>query len=430
MKIYSNFNLGCPLYFTMVCFILLGYFQSINESVAQENDAKDYVEFKGEVIGKDSNKPLKYATIAVNQSNITVISNDDGEFLLKVPKNDLNKSVTISYLGYENRIVPLSQFTPTGNKFVLSVSIVHLNEINLVSKNPEALIAKLMNHRHDNSMNQPIIMQGFYRESIKKRRTYASLSEAVVEVYKRPNVLQASTSVKLHKLRKSTDYNKVDTLVIKLQGGPYNTLSIDMIKNNDMFFNDDIFKYYKFSFDKAINIDNRTTFVVNFKPNGYVSIPLFYGKLYIDSKTYALSKAHFSLNLDDQKEASRYFVKKKPLKADVLPIKADYKVEYRLNNGKWIYNYSRIELSFKIDWTKRIFNSVYSVTIEKAITDWKINTDNVKLKGKDRLKSNIILNDQESGFADTKFWGEYNVIEPDKSIQNAIKKINRNANTN
>ena len=37
-----------------------------------------------------------------------------------------------------------------------------------------------------------------------------------------------------------------------------------------------------------------------------------------------------------------------------------------------------------------------------------------------------VLTDQTSGFSDPEFWGELNVIEPDKSIDNAIKKIQRN----
>jgi hypothetical protein len=37
----------------------------------------------------------------------------------------------------------------------------------------------------------------------------------------------------------------------------------------------------------------------------------------------------------------------------------------------------------------------------------------------------VILNDKLSGFQDPEFWGDYNVIEPDKPIENAIKKIKR-----
>ncbi len=60
-----------------------------------------------------------------------------------------------------------------------------------------------------------------------------------------------------------------------------------------------------------------------------------------------------------------------------------------------------------------------------AVTDWEVNTENIKLKNKERLRSNVILSDKASGFSDPEFWGDYNVIEPEKSIENAIKKIQR-----
>ena len=33
--------------------------------------------------------------------------------------------------------------------------------------------------------------------------------------------------------------------------------------------------------------------------------------------------------------------------------------------------------------------------------------------------------DKISGFADRAFWGEYNVIEPEKPIESAIRKIQK-----
>jgi hypothetical protein len=82
-------------------------------------------------------------------------------------------------------------------------------------------------------------------------------------------------------------------------------------------------------------------------------------------------------------------------------------------------------LEFKVDWDKRLFNSVYSMSCEMAITDWEKNLTNTVPKSKERIKSSIILSDEAIGFADPDFWGEYNIIEPEKSIESAIKKIQR-----
>ena len=421
----SKKGLQLALIFT----IIFGYLLSINTSDAQTKDQNEFSEFTGLVIDGKTKKPLEFASITVNSTNISTITNLDGKFLLKVPSSDLDKSVTVSYLGYKNIVIRLQDFSK--NTVVkMEESFVKLPAVSLIASDPIIIIKKVLKNRDVNYPNKPLIMNAFYRESIKKRRKYASLSEAVVDIYKQPFGVAAKDKVKLFKSRKSTDYTKIDTLVIKLQGGPYNNINMDMIKNKNLFFSDDLFEFYDFTLDKTINLNNKPVFVINFIQKKSVVEPLFKGKLYIDINSYALTKAVFSLNLENLKKASKYFVKKKPAKADVIPIHTKYIVDYRNNNGKWYYNYGRIELSFKIKWDKKVFNSLYHLIIEMAVTDWKINSDHTTLKNKEKLKQNVIINDSASGFSDPKFWGDYNVIEPDKSIENAIRKIKKQLNRN
>ena len=60
-----------------------------------------------------------------------------------------------------------------------------------------------------------------------------------------------------------------------------------------------------------------------------------------------------------------------------------------------------------------------------AITDWELDTDTKLASTKDRIKPSIVISDEAVGFSDPAFWGEYNVIEPEKSIESAIKKIQK-----
>lgn len=429
MRIHLDLKSKKGLHLALFFVIIFGYLQTINISVAQQID-QEYSEFTGLVVDSKTKKPLEFASVIVNSSNISTISNLDGVFLLKVPATDLDKSVTISYLGYNNHTIKLKDFSSVKMEIKMEESFVSLPNVSLVSGDPKEILKKVLKNRDINYPNKSLIMNGFYRESIKKRRKYASLSESVIEIYKQSHHTVSKDQVKLFKSRKSTDYRKLDTLVIKLQGGPYNNINMDMIKNKDLFFSEDLFDLYDFTFDKTISINNKPVYVISFIQKSSIVEPLFKGKLYIDVNSYALTKAIFSLNLENLKKASKYFVKKKPAKAEVIPIHTKYIVDYRNNNGKWYYNYGRIELSFKIKWDKKVFNSIYHLTIEMAITDWKINTDRKSLKNKERLRRNVIINDSASGFSDPKFWGDYNVIEPDKSIENAIRKIKKQLDKN
>jgi hypothetical protein len=267
-------------------------------------------------------------------------------------------------------------------------------------------------------------MTAFYRETIKKRRKNVSLAEAIVTLYKEPYNSVKRDKIKLFKARKNTDYTKLDTLALKLQGGPFNALYIDLMKYPQFIFSDETIDLYKFSFGASTTINDQPVLVVNFKQRDEIGEPLYYGKLFIDSNTLALTSALYDLNVENKDQASALFVKKKPRDVKVYPTKAAYRVDYRQKNGKWYYGYSNVQLTFKVNKKGKLFNSVYSLSSEMAVTDWKLNIDQA-LKNKERLKPSIIIADEASGFSDPEFWGAYNVIEPEKSIESAIKKIQR-----
>ncbi|MBP2833624.1 carboxypeptidase-like regulatory domain-containing protein [Aquimarina sp. U1-2] len=385
----------------------------------------DYNEYKGAVYDNETNTPIVAATIAVNTTNISTVTNNEGEFLLKVPKNLTNTDITISHLGYQDRVVALSAFTNEPLKITLDLSITELSEVSIDPRDPEALIRAVMKKKGTNYLNDNTIMTAFYRETIKKRRSYVSLSEAVVDVYKNPYFSNKTDVIRLFKARKSADYKKLDTLTVKLQGGPTSTLYIDVMKNPEILFTDDWVKTYQFSFDKSTKISDRHIYVLNFEQRPNIVEPMYYGKLYIDAETLAMTKAIFSLNTENREEVSKMFVRRKPRNAKVYPTEASYNIDYREKDGKWYYGYGRIDLTIKINWKRKLFNSVYKLNVEMAVTDWKKNSENENLKPKDRLKTSVVIADEASGFSDPKFWGEYNVIEPEKSIESAIKKIQK-----
>jgi len=388
------------------------------------NDTIGFNEYKGKVIDSKSKKTLVFASLTVNGSNISTISNTQGEFLLKVPKTHLNKNVTISFLGYTSKVLNLSEFS-SKTIIKLETYIEELSEVNISVKDAESLVLEMLNRKGDNFSNELNNMTAFYRETIKKRRSYVSLSEAVVEINKQPYTNSKKDILKLYKSRKKTDYTKLDTVAFKLRGGPFNTLYIDIMKNPDFFFTENMVEIYDFTFDKNTKIDNRLIYVVNFKQKKQIIDPFFYGKLYIDAQTLALTNAKFKLNIENKIKASRIFIVKKPKHAKVYPIEATYHIDYREKDGKWYYGYSRIQLGFKIDWNKKLFNTVYHTTIEMAVTNWEQNLTKKLIKPRGRLRPSVIMSEKSSGFSDPEFWGEYNVIEPEKPIESAIKKIQR-----
>jgi len=385
-----------------------------------------FLSFKGEVVDGTTGKALVFATLNVEGTNISTITNTEGNFLLKVPMERADSNLLVSFLGYRTMSLPLSGLQPENNKISLDVSVTQLPEINInAPKDAQALVREVMAKKGENYFGSPTVMTAFYRETIKKRRRNVSLSEAVVTIYKSPYNSPREDAMELYKARKSTDYSKLDTVALKLQGGPYNTLFVDVMKYSQYIFAEEDLSNYRFSFDRSTLINDRPIYIIKFKQHESITDPLYQGELYIDVGNRTLTTAIFSLNITDREKAANLFVRRKPAKVDVWPTEVAYRVDYRVKDGKWYFGYSSVNMAFKVDWADKWFNSVYSMSAEMAVTDWEPNPSGELPRSRERIKKSIILSDEALGFSDPDFWGEYNIIEPEKSIESAIRKIQR-----
>ncbi len=396
---------------------------SLSEAFAQ-SDTNSFIQYKGIIVDSKSRKELAFATLSVPGTNIAGVSNSEGEFSIKIPKQNSNADLMISFLGYKNKVISLKELKPEDNQILLESTNIALGEIIVSTTDAEKLFNQVISRIEQNYSKDQNLMTGFYRETIRKRKTYLSLSESVVEIQKQPYMSNIDDFIELFKGRKNTDYTKLDTLTFKLQGGPYTTIFLDIMKYPDIIFTEDALKIYDFSLDNNTQIDERKVYVLAFKQKPTITAPMYYGKLFIDTESMAIISATFNLNVEDKKAAGLMFTQKKPSGAEVYPLEASYQINYREQNGKWIFAYSRGDITFLVDWDKKLFNTTYETSVELAVTDWrKKNNDSQKLTQK--LRQNVIMIDKVSNFADPEFWGEYNIIEPEKSIEIAIKKIQR-----
>jgi CarboxypepD_reg-like domain len=404
---YSAFSLLMALFFSM--------------SVIGQND---FTEYRGKVVDGNSNKALEAVSLNINETNINTITNSEGGFILKVPNKYSDSKIVFTLLGYNTRVIPLSELTEDNNKIKLYEAVTELSEVSITTyKNAESLVRKVFDDKYRNLQEESVFMTAFYRETIKRRNRNVSLTEAVVNILKQPHTSSQRDAIQLGKARKSTDYKRLDTVSVKLQGGPFSTIYLDLMKYPEYIFTDESIGSYDFSFGNASTINNRNVYVVNFSSKNSGLNYNYNGKLYIDVQSLALVSAQYSLDVSNKSKTKNLLVRKKPRDIIVYPLEANYRVDYKARGGKWYYSYSNLSLKFKVNKKRQIFNKVYTLASEMAVTDWEINTQDKKIKSKDRLRPTVIITDAISGFSDPDFWGEYNLIEPDKSIESAIEKI-------
>ncbi len=421
MKNYKQLKNILVLFLILIFSINTTFSETIIFDFIQiENES--FITVKGKVLDNKTKKPIVFATVSAVGTNVGTVTNMEGEFSINIEKGLNVKQISFKYIGYKNKFVNLKSLAGDKNVVYLNPTSVSIEEVVVRPENPRELIEKILKKIPNNYSNSPEKMIAFYRETIKKRRRYVSISEAVVEVYKSEyNKTNANDLVKLYKGRKSANVKAQDTIIMKLRGGPKAALLLDIAKNPNILFYKTDLGSYNFEIDEIASINDKQNYVLKFTQIKNFDFPLFNGKLYVDVNTLAITAAEFSLNLEDEDAASRMFVKKKPLFMSIVPIATNYFVKYTENNGKYYFSHARGEVTFKTKWKRKLFKSKYTVMTEIAVTD-RTKENVVKFTRKEQLRSGIIFEEKVQPFADKEFWGKYNTITPEESIENAIMK--------
>ena len=68
-----------------------------------------------------SRAPLVFATVAVKESNVAIVTNIDGEFTLKIGDLSTSKNLEVSFLGYKNKTIPIKRTERNGGKNVIAL---------------------------------------------------------------------------------------------------------------------------------------------------------------------------------------------------------------------------------------------------------------------------------------------------------------------
>lgn len=393
-------------------------------SVATLAQTPSFITINGLLKDSKSGDKVAYATITVPGTGIGTVSNSEGEFTLKI-SNDLKAEYfEVSHLSYATAKFKISETTGKENTFFLELEPVVLKEIPVVPKDAREIVRKAFVNIGDNYPQSPNMMSGFYREYVMQRRDYLSITEAVVDIYKSPYSGLQDDQVKIFKGRKASDVKKADTLLVQLQGGPKVLMLMDIVKNPSLSIAMDDLDNYVFEVEMVVNIDGKQNWVIDFSPAPAAEGPLYFGKLYISQDKLAISRAEFNLDLHDEALAANAFVKKKPFGLVFIPTSTSYLVTYKEENGKNYLSYMRVDLKFKCDWKKRLFKNNYSLMSEMAVTD-RSEDHIVKFENQETFKSSMVMAEKVEDFTDVNFWGEHNIIQPEESIENAIKKLSK-----
>ena len=383
----------------------------------------NHINIRGKILDYESKINLSFANISVKGKSIGTISNEQGIFNLNISKSLISDTLVFSYIGYKNTYIPIEQLSLCENLIYISRDNYNIKEVVVRGYDAKEILREATNKIKDNYYTDPYQIIAFYRELVIKGIELTTITEAVLNVYKSPYLGPYSDRIKLLKGRKNEYYSNSDTVALKLKGGLFASLYLDLIKNPTYFVREEYFHLYKYSVSEIINYDNKPVYIIDFEPIAYLKENSFQGKIYIDTDCLSIVAVEFNITSDAIERIGKNLVVKKTFNTRVKPVAVKYLVSYRKINNKYFLNFVRGELEFKIKYRRKLFSNDFKTVFEFASN--VVDTVNVeRFKRNEIIHSHKVFIDENYEY-DHQFWGEYNYISPEKSLQESLIEIQK-----
>lgn len=402
------------LTFIMLCLAVLAYGQ------------EELTVLTGRVVSSQNGKALAHVSVSAPEEKLSTVTNDDGEFMLKVPKRPSH--ITISHLGYYTQHVSIGSKTE-GLKVRMVPSAIVLDDVVVSANDPLEVVRAAIRKIPENYQLTPSLMHCFYRETAQKGKRFIAISEAVTDMYKTAYDWRSVTNdaVSIVRGRRLLSTKAKDTLGVKLMGGPVIPIMLDAVKNAELLLNEEELSLYTLSSETPERIGDRPQYVISLRPHYLLQRPLFHARLYIDQQTLTFTRVVLDLDVADRDKATNYMLVRKPVGLRFNPLSLTTIVNYSTSNDDNLtrISYVRNELRFKCDWKRRLFASAYTVVSEMVVTE-QVPAESVhRIRGRDSFGPRDYFYDEADFFDDPDFWGAYNIIEPTESLEHAIGKLKK-----
>jgi len=145
------------------------------------------------------------------------------------------------------------------------------------------------------------------------------------------------------------------------------------------------------------------------------------GRIYIDHNNFALRGVEFEVDPQTISSVANSMVLRKPRKVNVRPLSASYMVQYKEEGYLYHISMIRADNNFRIRLRKKLFGNEYRTVSEMAVT--ALQTEEAeRFKFREIVNPKDIFSDMLGGY-DPDFWGLYNYIIPDESLEEALIRV-------
>lgn len=399
----------------------------------------------GQIIDKETNDPVSYAHLYINETFTGTAANLQGEFVIKIPVNEIPASLTISAVGYKTKRILVSDLSDQDLNILLEPHVTELREVMIKPIDPVLIMDSVLARMAINYDSENFSANGFQREYVKANGSYIQLLEVAFKTF--GNSTQQQTEVLNAYFVE--DKREKEALWNPSRGGFY-TLGwtrisgIDVPTRNNFLGvslkqNSDIHKFYDFELLNELTAEEGNVYVLTFDQKKGVKETLLKGTLYIDQQSYAISKLTYEISpaginrLKSHVNWGGQVLSKPPKKIEVKGERGN--ITYKKAGEKWYLNSIIQDTEFKASLLllgvtlsqkeNLTFHSERIITEIDTISSNKALNANIRDIGKIPTLQNYIKKEFESYDVDEAIWSDINFIKSDTSFHEVARELNR-----
>ena len=396
--------------------------------------------FKGRITNKITSEPVSYATICLVNSSYNTLTNENGQFIFKIPSTIKKRQLQITHVGYRPFTILASEDSLYSIQLVEQPS--ELKEVVVKKINPLELLKNAIAKIPDNYSTQPYRIGGFYRMTGRKEKRIIDLSEAVFNIYYE-TYQKKNSQFNLVKSRVDKDltaFNGADNVSMGLDPAAVTGMDILSDVKESELLNEKGLAAHDFVFKGVVNYNSRPAYEIDFDQKDGIKKSLFKGKILLDVDDLAFLE--FDIHLSPKGIAyydwgffMKMMLNMAHVKANILA--DDNIITYQKYGGKYYLhranNEGRIYLA---GGNKHFVLDPLATKINFLVTS--IDTLNAKPFQKDEiLRNKLSIESRSKVIRDTRdsparsdttdlFWGNYNLILPDYNVDSAVRLIEEN----
>lgn len=174
-------------------------------------------EISNQVVDFFKDEPIESASVYIKSTAIGTVTNADGKFALRIPKENVSDTLVVSSIGYSTEKIPLDQYDESEPIYLVE-AVASLDEVVLEAEvrptTGNDIVLKAIEELPLTMPDSSYIQKGFLRHKERNKKEFKWLIESAISVYDSSYAVPAKKHLKVNvdQMRKSYDLRDIDSL--------------------------------------------------------------------------------------------------------------------------------------------------------------------------------------------------------------------------